>query len=411
MASSESRLRRAVIIGGSIGGLVAGLFLRKAGWQVDIFERVPDEIKSRGAGIVTHGPLFAALGVLGINPGESIGVSVSGRRTFGLDGGIEGHLDFPQALTSWDRLYQLLYEAFPLEHYHQGKGLTHLDQRPNSVLATFSDGSAVEADLLIGADGHRSTVRSFVAPEIQPRYAGYVAWRGLVEESTLSPETRNDLFNFFSFSLPDHEQILGYPVAGTNEDMRPGHLRYNFVWYRPADENTELRRLLTDSNGACNGVSIAPTMIRPEILKEMRSDARELLSPQFAEVVERTRMPLIQPIYDVLSERIVFGKVVLLGDAGFVARPHCGMGVTKAAQDAHALYDALQRSPDLGSALIAYEADRLPVGQKVVGHAHALGAYMQAQIASEEERVAAETYRSIAAVMKETASAAFLAAH
>jgi 2-polyprenyl-6-methoxyphenol hydroxylase-like FAD-dependent oxidoreductase len=408
MAFSSSKQKRATIIGGSIGGLFAGLFLRKAGWHVEIYERVSDEIKSRGAGIVTHAPLFEALQRVDAMPYGEVGVAVEGRRVFSSDGQIAGVLPFPQVLTSWDRLYRLLFDRFPREQYHQGRGLVSIQQQDGEVLAAFEDGRTVRSDLLIGADGHRSTVRAQYAPAIKPEYAGYVAWRGLVQESVLSQGTRDAVFRHFAFSLPEHEQMLGYPVAGADEDMRPGHRRFNFVWYRPADEPTELRRLLTDKSGNSNGMSVAPTAIHPEILNEMRRDADRLLAPQFAEIVQRTELPLIQPIYDVTSKQLVFDRVVLLGDAAFVARPHCGMGVTKAAQDASALFDAIAEEADLNVALARYQSGRIPFGIRVVQHAQALGAYMQAQIASAEERRDAEKYRTVEAVMKETAASTFL---
>ncbi|WP_076860191.1 FAD binding domain-containing protein [Bradyrhizobium mercantei] len=408
MTLSDPKHKRVTIIGGSIGGLFAGLFLRKAGWQVDIYERVPDEIKSRGAGIVTHAPLFDALRRIDAMPDGDVGVAVEGRRVFASDGVVTGSLPFPQVLTSWDRLYRLLYDRFPRERYHQGRSLISIAQQDDEVVATFDDGRVIRSDLLIGADGHRSTVRMQYAPEVQPEYAGYVAWRGLVQESALSPDTREALFRHFSFSLPEREQMLGYPVAGANEDMRLGHRRYNFVWYRPADERTELRRLLTDKNGNSNGMSVAPTAIHPDVLGELRSEANRRLSPQFTEIVHRTELPMIQPIYDVTSKQVVFDRVILLGDAAFVARPHCGMGVTKAAQDASALFDALTEQPDIDRALARYQAERVPFGTRVVQHAQALGRYMQAQIASAEERRAAEIYRTPEAVMKETAASAFL---
>ena len=409
MSETPTPQNRAIVIGGSIGGLFAGLVLRKAGWQVDIYERVHEEISSRGAGIVTHAPLFDALAALDAMPSDGeIGVSVKGRRVLRRDGSIEGDLPLPQVLTSWDRLYNALFQRFPHAHYHRGKALKGIDQANGTVTAHFEDGTSASGALLIGADGHRSAVRAQFAPQVQPDYAGYVAWRGLVDEADLSAETRDAVFSHFAFSLPPHEQMLGYPVAGAGEDMRPGHLRYNFVWYRPADEATELQRLLTDKNGNNNGMSVAPQAIHPDVMAGMRADADRLLAPQFAEIVRQTKLPLIQPIYDVTSTQLMFDRVVLLGDSAFVARPHCGMGVTKAGEDAMALYAALRAHADLPAALAAYQAARIPFGTRVVRHAADLGAYMQAQITSDEARRAAETYRTPDAVMRETATSDFL---
>ena len=84
-----------------------------------------------------------------------------------------------------------------------------------------------------------------------------------------------------SFGLPPGEQFLGYPVAGPDNDLRPGHRRYNVVWYRPADEATKLQWLLTDERGVTHAISIPPPLIRREAIAEMRADAERLLAPQF----------------------------------------------------------------------------------------------------------------------------------
>ena len=253
------------------------------------------------------------------------------------------------------------------------------------------------------ADGLRSAVRSQYFPAAQPAYVGYIAWRGLVEESELSAATRGAIFDTVAFCLPPQEQMLGYPVAGANDSMAPGQRRFNFVWYRPADE-AALAALLTDGQGRHHDGGIAPPLIRPAVLAEMRSAAERVLAPQFAEVIAKTAQPFFQPIFDLSSPRLVFGRTALLGDAAFVARPHCGMGVTKAAGDALALVHALAAEADVGTALRTYEAERLEFGRAVVGHARHLGAYMQAQLRTPEERAAAERYRTPEAVMRETAS-------
>jgi 2-polyprenyl-6-methoxyphenol hydroxylase-like FAD-dependent oxidoreductase len=392
-------MKRVLVIGGSLGGLFAANLLHRAGWDVQVFERVADELAGRGAGIVTHPALFQTLERIGIPADAGIGVQVLSRVTLDRSGEPVGSYDYPQVLTAWGRLYHLLKQALPAQRYTSRKHLISVEQKPGRVIAMFADGSLEEADLLIGADGIRSTVRAQFAPETQPQYAGYVAWRGLVEESELSANTHRTLFPHFGFCLPPHEQMLGYPVAGANNAMEPGRRRFNFVWYRPADE-AELARLCTDESGKVHENGIPPPLISASVMAEMRAAA--ILAPQFAEIISRTAQPFFQPIYDLESPELVFGRVVLLGDSAFVARPHCGMGVTKAADDAAALTDLLNES-GIDEGLKRYDAARRLGGARIVTHARHLGAYMQAQQRTEHEREMAERYRTSEAVMKETA--------
>ena len=161
-----------------------------------------------------------------------------------------------------------------------------------------------------------------------------------------------------TFTLPPGEQFLGYPVAGPDNDLRPGHRRYNVVWYRPADEKTKLPWLLTDERGQRHAISIPPPLIRREAIAEMRADAERLLGPQFRQVVKLIDEPILQPIYDLESPQMAFGRVAIVGDAAFVARPHVAAGVSKAADDAAALAEALGAESDVARALKRYEAAR-----------------------------------------------------
>ncbi|RZN27626.1 FAD binding domain-containing protein [Bradyrhizobium sp. Leo121] len=404
---------KALVIGGSMAGLFAALLLRREGWKVDVYERIGAELAGRGAGIVTHRELFEVLGRAGIDTeAAAVGVAVPGRRVLDGRGHVEGELKLRQVLTSWGHLYGLLRAAFPAENYHHGKNLVDIAEIDDRVVARFSDGSQASGDLLIGADGIFSCVRAQLAADVRPRYAGYVAWRGLVEERKLSRRTRAELCDWFAFSLPPGEQMLGYPVAGVNEEMDVGERRFNFVWYRPADSGHGLADLLTDIDGVRHDLSIPPIRIRPDVIAAMRRDAERLLAPQFAEVVRLTHQPFIQAILDLETSRMVLGpRTVILGDAAFVARPHVGMGVTKAAGDAAALVDVLRAHPrDLAAALAKFESTRLPFGAAVVRRARDLGAYMQAQIATAEERAMAERHRSPEAVMAETAVTTGIAA-
>lgn len=367
--------RRALVIGGSLGGLFAANLLLRTGWDVEVFERVGEALAGRGAGIVTHDELFDALKRSGATIDATIGCETLSRVTLDRNGRVIAELPLRQILTAWGRIYRLLKDVFPPERYHFNKSLEHIGQNDSGITAHFSDGTRAAGDLLVGADGIRSTVRAQLLPQVKPVYAGYVAWRGLVDEMDLSAETRRILSDRLGFCLPPGEQMLGYLVAGSSNTTTPGERRYNFVWYRPADESTELPALLTDAAGSRYDMNIPPDRIRREAIDGMRAAAQRLLAPQLAEIVCATADPFFQPIYDLESPRMVFGKAAILGDAACVARPHVGLGVTKAAGDAVALADAFAlHESDLNVALHQYEASRVSFGQSIVAHARDLGA-------------------------------------
>lgn len=396
--------KRAVVIGGSLGGLFAANLLLRAGWDVEVFEKAGEALAGRGAGLATHPELMRALERAGVKVDQTAGVPVPGRMTLARDGSLVGTLPLPQVMTAWGRLYRLLKDAFPAERYHFGRGVRAVECHADFGVAVFEDGARETADLIVAADGIRSTVRAQLLPEARPEYVGYVAWRGLVEERAFSPATHAQIFEQFVFGLPPGEQIVAYPVAGKNNTAQPGERRYNFVWYRPADEAERLPWLLTDVRGTRHEGQIPPNLVRPEVIAAMRADARALLAPQLAEVIERTEAPFLQPIYDLESARMAFGRVATLGDAAFVARPHVGAGVLKAADDAAALVDRLaQHAGDVPAALAAYDRERQPAGAFWIARARHLGAYLQAQIRSDAERAMAERYRTPEAVMRETA--------
>jgi 2-polyprenyl-6-methoxyphenol hydroxylase-like FAD-dependent oxidoreductase len=398
----------AVIVGGSLGGLFAANLLLRSGWNVTVLERVPDELAGRGAGIVTHPELLDALTAVGVDANEDIGVTVHSRITLNADGSVAGLRPLTQTLTAWSKMFHVLRSALPDACYRSGYVAENVASFGEHAEVTLADGNTLRADLVVAADGSRSNIRQKYLPDVHLQYAGYVAWRGLVDECDLSPGTRDTLFDKFGFCLPPGEQMLGYPVAGAGNSTQPGQRRYNFVWYRPTDEATTLPDLLTDATGKFHANGIPPHLIRPEVLADMRNAARDVLAPQFAEVVDKTPLALFQPIYDLEATRLVFGRVVLLGDAAFVARPHCGMGVTKAAADAIQLASSLGSHDDIHAALAEYQRHRLQFGAAIVEHARHLGAYMQAQTKSTLERQMAEKYRTPEAVMRETAVAPIL---
>jgi 2-polyprenyl-6-methoxyphenol hydroxylase-like FAD-dependent oxidoreductase len=328
------------------------------------------------------------------------------RKILDRSGRVTATIECPQVLTAWERVYRVLRDAFPPENYHRGVGLKAVEQSGQGVIAHLSDGRAVAADVLIGADGLRSTVRQQFLPDVMPLYAGYVAWRSLVPESAIPDAIHREQFEQMVFCLPPGEQFLGYPVAGPDNDLRPGHRRYNVVWYRPADEAKELPWLLTDESGITHSISIPPPLIRRDAIAAMRAAAERLLAPQFRDIVRLIDEPILQPIYDLESPQLAFGRVAIIGDAAFVARPHVAAGVSKAADDAAALAAALDAG-EVEAALRRFETERLPENKKIIERARHLGAYLQATQTA-EERARSERHSIPQAVLAETAVLDFL---
>ena len=400
-------IRRAIIVGGSVAGLSAAAMLARAGWHVQVFEKAGTELEGRGAGIATHAELHRAMARAGCDVSQ-LGPTVADRVVFDLRGEVIESWQYEQVFTAWGRVYKLLRAQVPAEAMHYGISFSGFEQAPAPgvpVRARFTDGVTREADLLVAADGLRSAVRTALAPEVQPEYAGYVAWRGMVEENRISRRTLDTLVGKFGFCIPPGEQMIGYPVAGMDGGVDTGLRRFSFVWYRPADEEDALPRLMTGIDGVTYPSGIAPHLLDPRHIAQMRADAQRLLAPQFAEIVALTAQPLIQPIFDQVVPRMAYGNVAIMGDAAFVARPHCGMGVTKAVSDGCALADALVECPSIPEALARFEAARMVEGRRAVDLSRQLGAYMQAQTRTDEERVQAEKYRTPHAIIRNTAVA------
>ena len=369
---------RALIIGGSLGGLFAALLLRQAGWEAIVLERAGSDLAGRGTGIGTHAEQLAIMRRLGLAVDEGIGVRISERLCLGADGSVVARLPFDKIMTSWAKLYHLLRAAVPDESYRHGMTLEAVEQSDHGVTGIFADGTRIAGDILVGADGLRSTVREACFDTPPPRYAGYVAWRGLIPEQQVPAIARADLLDRFGFFLTAREQILSYPVPGAEDDHRPGRRGFNWVWYHPVHETRTLPDLCTDAAGRTHALGIPPPLIRPAVLADFRAEAEAILAPQYAAVVRATPLPFFQPVTDLDSPRIVAGRVALIGDAAFVARPHVAAGVAKAALNAAWLADALAASGgDIDAGLAAYEARTLPFGQAMIARARYCGAPLE----------------------------------
>jgi 2-polyprenyl-6-methoxyphenol hydroxylase-like FAD-dependent oxidoreductase len=400
---------RAIIIGGSMSGLFSAAFLRQIGWDVDIYERSRVELVGRGAGITGHPELFQVLEASGAGT-KDLGVEVPKRIAVDREGRITDERPLRQIMTSWDRMQRLLRAGIDDAHYHLGWNFERVDQDGDGVRVQFSGGRVKTGDILVGADGTRSSVRVQLAPEIKPVYAGYYIWRGAPNEADLAPETLRTIYPLFTFYLPKYQQVLGYPIAGFDDDLTPGKRRYNVIWYRVADAD-ELREMCIDENGMQREFSVPPPLVRKDLIAKMQADARAIMPPPLLDCVLKIKQPFFTPIYDFTAPSLAFGRVAMVGDAATNARPHMGFGIAKAGCDAQALARCLRDYKDVDGALKAYDAERRPIGNTVVMHGRKLGTHLGVDLATEEDRRMHDLLQSDGAMLDWIAVPNFLAAY
>jgi 2-polyprenyl-6-methoxyphenol hydroxylase-like FAD-dependent oxidoreductase len=399
------RKRRAVIVGGSMSGLFTAAFLQRLGWDAHVYERSPVELVGRGAGITTHPELLEALEKCGAGLRD---LGIDGERRVGLDreGRIVAEMHLPQIHTSWDRMQRLLRETVADGRYHLGHNFERVEQDGSEVVAHFAGGRSERADLLVGGDGIRSSVRAQLAPEVQPAYAGYFVWRGGPKEADLRPETRASIFMCYIIFVGDRHHVFGYPMAGLNNDLREGRRRYNVGWYRAGDAQT-LREMCVDAQGRQHEHSVPPPLIREDLIERMRAEAHDMLPPQVADCYDNSR-PFFTPIYDCSTPSYVFGRVALVGDAAASSRPHIGFGMAKAGADAQALFEALRDHDDVDAALAAYNRVRQPLGERIVLHARKIGTQLGVNLKTDEDRAMSQRLQDLRAMMQWIAVPKFL---
>ena len=337
----------AVVVGGSLGGLSSALALRCVNCDVDVFERSRGAMKSRGAGLVVQMELIDFLKEHGIVAEEAISIPAYKRQYLSQDGTIQWEEQTLQRMTSWDTLYRQLRTALPDNLYHQGKRLTSFEQNKDYVVGEFEGGHSERCDLLVGADGPSSTVRQQLLPDVFPRYAGYVAWRGVVDENKVPTDIGQFFANKFTFFHGRNTQILCYLIPGSTGELSEGERRLNWVWYVNVSTGNKLQSLLTDRYGKQREFSVPQGMVRDDFVQQQKGIAERILPTVFGQLVAQTNEPFIQTIYDLSVPRMAFGRVCILGDAAFVPRPHTAAGLSKAATNAVALANSIANSSNV----------------------------------------------------------------
>lgn len=368
---------RALVIGGSIGGLTTALLLRRLGFDTEVFERTPTNLDGRGGGIVLQPDTLRWFVECSRQHPETVSTSTHYVQYLGPDNSVVHREEAPWSYTSWGTFYRALLTDFGTTDYHLGEYAAGFDQDADGVEVRFTSGRRERADLVVFADGITSPSRRRISPESLLEYSGYVGWRGTVPERDVTAETFELLRDSISYSFGPHTHINVYPIPSPDGGLAEGTRLLNYVWYRNVSEGHALDELMTDKRGFIAGVSLHPGQVQDRFVDEMRSAAEQMLAPAAAEVVLRTEQPYLQAVYDVGAHQMAMGRVALVGDAASAARPHAAAGTAKAAANAWALHDALSESSDVAEALAKWEPGQLELAQRLLRRVKEMGTRSQ----------------------------------
>jgi 2,6-dihydroxypyridine 3-monooxygenase len=364
---------RVLIAGGSLGGLTAALTLRDAGCDVHVYERSRAPLEGRGAGIVLHPASIRYFIESGAMDVGRVSSKADWLRYLDRGGNTIHEAPCRYWFTSYYTLHKGLLDCFDESRYHLGAGMTGLHQQDDSISLELSAGGEVAGDLLVCADGIHSTARRLLLPDVLPRYAGYVGWRGTVREDELTARTLGLLRDACTYFVGDSMHILTYPIPDFDGSVEPGNRRVNFVWYRNVNEGPALDDLMTDVHGVRQEISLAPGAVRQEHIDALLA-ATEQLPESIAEVVGKSREPFVQAVFDIAVPRMAFGRACLIGDAAFSIRPHAAAGTAKAAEDGWQLAAAMRAEHgDVVAALKRWEPNQLALGHSVMDRSREIG--------------------------------------
>jgi 2-polyprenyl-6-methoxyphenol hydroxylase-like FAD-dependent oxidoreductase len=363
----DSEGLRVGIVGGSIAGCSAAIELSRAGHRVTVFERSAGELTGRGAGIATPRGIMgsmagrdlidAAMPYFAVEAITYVGLSTRDTRL--------GHLAWAApldiAVLNWGDLYRNLRRRVPEAVYQQGREV--MDARmtgADTAVIRLGDGSEVELDLVLFADGYRSLGRQLLFPEADVRYRGYVLWRGVLPESRLDDSAPMEK-RLYRIGYPDGHCVF-YFVPGQDGSVEPGKRWVNWACYVrvPADD---LARFLTDRFGQQRTGSLPPGNMRLEDETRLKDHVRPHLPSYFAAMVDMSEDTFVQPIFtsDVPAYRK--GRICLLGDAGAFVQPFTGTGVFKGMNNAMDLGKALAGKTDIDAALESWSAQQTRTGK------------------------------------------------
>lgn len=232
---SQSVPERCVIVGGSLGGMFHAVALCRLGVDVTVLERSAERPADRGAGIVLQPTVEHMLSEFCDTDARAASVAVTHRQFIDIDG-TNQFAQSPQDMISWGAIYTALRSALPADCYQPGQTVYDIvtdDGGPITVRSRSVSGDTRTntAGLVVVADGGGSQHRRLIDPDSQPpAYAGYVAFRGVVDEADLPDELVAAADKRFTFFDGPATQFLCYFIPGVNGTAK-GPRRLNWVWY------------------------------------------------------------------------------------------------------------------------------------------------------------------------------------
>jgi 2-polyprenyl-6-methoxyphenol hydroxylase-like FAD-dependent oxidoreductase len=361
---------RVGIVGGSIAGCATAALLHRAGHDVTVFERSESDLVSRGAGIGTpttvwqdmmaHGLIDETLPACRIDSLRFV-TRGSGTGQQRWLGDVQPPLSF--TLVNWAHLYQWLRRGVPDELYRSASAVELIDARPDGTTLHLGPGGAADFDLVVCADGYRSTGRKLIDPDATLRYRGMVTWRGLLHEGDLRVDPLQGC-DLLRVGYQGGHGVLYY-IPGSGPSTEPGKRLLMWGYYLQVPEDA-LSSVLVDDQARQQSSSVPFGKVHPQVKAGFEARLADLLPPVLFELVQQSSNSAIQAIYSVAPRRYARDRVCLVGDAGAVFPPFTSSGVLKAVANATSLADALAGAPAVDDALRRWSEAQLQVAAQVM---------------------------------------------